>query len=183
MIAPLLLSLALAGAGDELPPDSLYHLEVPLEAASGELLELDAFRGRPVLVSLFYARCPHTCPMLISALERVDAALDDDERAALRVLLVSLTPERDTPDVLREVIAKRGIDEARWSLTRPRPEDLRALAAALSIRYRALPDGSVNHTGALVLLDREGRVAARTTSLLATDPTFLAAVKAHAREP
>ena len=61
---------------------------------------------------------------------------------------------------------------------------MRRTAAVLGIRYRALADGEFNHSSALVLLDGEGRVLARTEQLGAVpDPAFLAAVKAALAAP
>jgi protein SCO1/2 len=46
------------------------------------------------------------------------------------------------------------------------------------VRYRALADGEFNHTSALVLLDGEGRVVARTEKIGSVpDPEFLAEVR------
>ena len=63
-------------------------------------------------------------------------------------------------------------------LVRPEPQDVRAIAGLLGIRYRALADGEFNHTSALVLLDADGRVVARTERVGGLpDPAFLAAVR------
>ena len=75
-------------------------------------------------------------------------------------------------------MAERRLDATRWQLLQPRPEDLRALAGILGIRYRSLADGEFNHTTTLVLLDAEGRILARTDRLGADgDPEFMAAVR------
>ena len=60
---------------------------------------------------------------------------------------------------------------------------MRSVAALLGIRYRPLADGEFNHTSALVLLDAEGRIVARTEQVGSKpDPEFVAAVrKAAAR--
>ena len=48
----------------------------------------------------------------------------------------------------------------------------------LGIRYRELADGEFNHTSALVLLDSQGRVLARTERMGSQpDPEFLAVVR------
>jgi protein SCO1/2 len=45
------------------------------------------------------------------------------------------------------------------------------------VRYRQLADGEFNHTSALLLLDREGRIVARTEKIgSVADPDFVAAV-------
>jgi protein SCO1/2 len=46
------------------------------------------------------------------------------------------------------------------------------------VRYRKLADGDFNHTSALILLDADGRIIARTEKMGAVpDPEFLKAVK------
>ena len=47
----------------------------------------------------------------------------------------------------------------------------------LGVRYRQLADGGFNHTSALVLLDGDGRIVARTEKIgSVVDPEFIAAV-------
>ena len=72
-------------------------------------------------------------------------------------------------DVLRNVYQ---------SFSRTDEKGVRTLAALLGVRYRVLADGEFNHTSALILLDAEGRVVARTETLGSKpDPVFLAAVR------
>ena len=55
---------------------------------------------------------------------------------------------------------------------------MRRTAAVLGVRYRKLANGEFNHSSVLILLDREGRVLARTEKLGAVpDPAFVAKVK------
>ena len=56
---------------------------------------------------------------------------------------------------------------------------MRSVAGVLGIRYRELADGEFNHTSALVLLDAEGRIVARTDQVgTRPDPEFVAATRA-----
>ena len=55
---------------------------------------------------------------------------------------------------------------------------MREVAGLLGIRYRALADGEFNHTSALVLLDAEGRILARTEQMGSKpDPEFVQQVR------
>ena len=88
------------------------------------------------------------------------------------------------PAALKQVFDKRRLPADRWTLARTEAAGVRRLAAVLGIRYRPLADGEFNHTSALVLLDGEGRVLARTETLGSVpDPAFLAAVKAALAKP
>jgi protein SCO1/2 len=56
---------------------------------------------------------------------------------------------------------------------------VRSVAGVLDVRYRQLSDGEFNHTSALILLDANGRILARTEKMGSeVDPAFVAAVRA-----
>lgn len=148
-----------------LPEASLYNLHPTLVDQHARATALDLHRSHPVIVSMFYTSCPNACPMLISDIRGLEAGLSEDERSDLRVLLVSLDPARDTPAAMAEVVAKHGVDDARWTLVRSEPEEVREIAAALGIKYRPLADGEMNHSSLLTLLDRDGMPVARLEGL------------------
>jgi protein SCO1/2 len=139
---------------------SIYALKMTLTDQDGAKAGLDAFRGKPVFVGMFYGRCPSACPILISTIRSALAKVDPVTAADIRVLLVSFDPEHDTPDALRTIVAERGLD-ARWKLTSAPEDQVRELAAVLGIQYRQLPDGNFSHTSSIVLLDRSGAIDAR----------------------
>ncbi len=62
-------------------------------------------RGHPVLIAMFNATCPDACPLLIADLQRIEGELPSRIKADLRIVLVSLDPERDTPDALSPRLA------------------------------------------------------------------------------
>jgi protein SCO1/2 len=175
-------ALLLAGqalADKPLPGDSAYRLTDTYVDQDGRAFRLADRRGQVRLVSMFYTSCPYICPLIIDSAKGVEHALTPAERARLSILLVSLDPARDDPAALKRIATKRKLDPARWTLARTEAAGVRRTAAVLGIRYRALADGEFNHSSALVLLDGEGRVLARTETLgVQPDPAFLAAVKA-----
>ena len=180
LLAVLLLALPFTGqAADALPGDSVYLLDDAFSDQAGKPFKLADRRGRPQLVAMFYTSCRYICPLIVDSAKGVEHALSPAERARLGVLLVSLDPARDDTAALASVARKRQLDPARWTLARTDAGAVRRVAALLGVRYRALADGEFNHTSALVLLDAEGRVLARTERLgPVPDPAFLAAVKA-----
>jgi protein SCO1/2 len=127
---------------------------------------------------MFYTSCKFICPLIVDSGKAIEQSLSAEERTRLGVTLISLDPEHDTPDVLARMRRERDLDPARWTLARPDPRDVRAIAGLLGVRYRALAGGEFNHTTVLVLLDADGRVVARTEKVGGLpDPTFLAAVR------
>ena len=166
-------------AGGSLPGDSVYQLELPLTSQDGETRDWETLRGKPRLVSMFYTSCQYICPLIVDSGKALEHALTPAQRDRLGIVLISMDPARDEPAALSAVAAQRKLDPDRWLLASPREGDVRSVAGVLGIRYRELADGEFNHTSALVLLDAEGRIVARTDQVgTRPDPEFVAATRA-----
>lgn len=173
-LAVLLLAGA-AHAATPLPRDSVYQLAVPLTDQDGHSAPFAARRGTPQLVSMFYTSCTMVCPMIIDTMQATRRAAG--EPAGLQLLAVSFDPERDDVPALRRYAAAHKLDLRWWTLARTPPQDTRTLAALLGVQYRKLPDGDFNHSSAVLLLDADGRIVARSSIIGRTDPDFVAAVR------
>ena len=162
---------------DQLPSDSIYRLDVPLTTQDGRTAPLPSFAGQVRIVTMFYASCSYVCPMTIQTLKDLEASLSASERSQLRVLLVSVDPQRDTIDALASLAAKRELDLKRWSLTRAQASDVRKFAAVLGIQYRQLANKEFNHSTILTLVSRDGRILAKNNSTAVIDPQFSATLR------
>ncbi len=171
------LLLAVSAMALALPTDSVYQLQAQLNDQRGQSFALDAQRGHPVLVSMFYTNCQFVCPMLIDAARATEAALSPGQRQQLRLLFISFDPARDTPEVLAQMAKQRDLDPTRWTLARTDPATVRKIAALLKFQYRARPDGEFNHSAELILLDADGRIAARTSMLAGADDRVVQAIR------
>ncbi len=174
----LLLMLGFASArATELPGDSVYQLDASLVDQDGHALAFADGRGQPRLVSLFYSSCQYVCPMIIDTLRKTERALPPAQRAHLGVLLVSIDPDTDTPTALKRLAEQRHIETPRWRLARTDAATVRRLAAVLGIQYKQLGKADFSHSSALILLDAQGRIVARSEKLGEPEADFIAAVK------
>lgn len=161
-----------------LPGDSVYQLPLPLTDSQGQTRDWRALRGKPRLVAMFYTSCQYICPLIVESGKAVERQLTPAQQKRLGVVLISMDPARDDPAALRKVIDQRKLDATRWTLASPRLDDVRAVAGVLGIRYRQLADGGFNHSSALILVDAEGRIVARTEKIGSQpDPEFVAVVR------
>ena len=172
---------AIAGAAQPapaLPGDSIYQLPLPLTDSNGQTRDWRALRGKPRLVSMFYTSCQYICPLIVESGKAVERQLTPAQQKQLGVALISMDPARDDPAALKKVVEQRKLDATRWTLASPRADDVRAVAGVLGIRYRQLADGEFNHSSALILVDADGRILARTEKIGSQpDPDFVAAVR------
>jgi protein SCO1/2 len=143
---------------------------VELINQNGDLVELTDFHGKVVVMYFGYTYCPDLCPMTLAT---VDQALDQIGPAAddVQVVMVSVDPQRDTPEALGDYLANFNDDFV--GLTGS-PEDLAAVATIYGT-YFEIGEGDVdsgylvNHTSNLVVVDREGFLKLVMPPLVATD--------------
>lgn len=139
--------------------------DVELLNQDGKTIRLSDFRGKTVLLTFIYTRCPMPtfCPRLSSrfaAVER-DVAKDPKEYERTQLVSVSIDPKFDTPVVLRKYgLAYLGDDPkgfAHWSFAVPTPENLKKLAEAFALIYEE-EDNQIAHSMSTVLIDANGRL-------------------------
>lgn len=132
-------------------------IELPISTAGGPL-SLDAYRGRHLWVYFGYATCPDVCPMALGLLSGALSRLPPQWQGEVGVLFVSVDPERDTADRLRDYVAHfhPDIDAATGSHAQ-----LRDIAERYGVFYQHTPVESalgyvVDHSSATYLLGPEG---------------------------
>jgi protein SCO1/2 len=124
----------------------------------GQPFRLQDVRGRPVLLFFGYTSCPDMCPVTMS---RITGALSrvGKDASGVVTLFVSVDPRRDTPAVLKEYVGS--FSTPLVGLTGSE-EDLRRVAAAYHASFAFVSSGTpnylINHTSAIFLIDRQGRL-------------------------
>jgi len=177
----VLLFLAMSARAEApYPPQSIYNLPVKLTNQSGVTHGLDVHQGHPVLVTMFYGSCPMACPMLIDTLRTIERTVTPAQRAQLRMLMISIDPDRDTVQHLQTLAQERRLDASRWTLARTDEASVRKIAAVLNIQYRRLPDGGYNHSSIISLLTPQGEIARQSSMLGKADAALLEALAATA---
>ncbi len=79
-----------------------------LRDVRGRVIDIRDLRGHPVLVTFVYATCPDVCPLIMQNLKRVREQ-SGELGQSMRVLAVSVDPERDTRPVVRRFLASQGL--------------------------------------------------------------------------
>lgn len=121
---------------------------------TGRSVTLEDYRGKVVLLFYGFTHCPDVCPLTLSKLSRVTEGLGrkaDD----VQILLVTVDPERDTPEVLGEYVQRFG----------PRVSGLTGDSASLARAYEgygvySMTGGhhGMTHSSVVYGIDRAGRL-------------------------
>src|SRR5690606_35411137 len=74
---------------------------------TGRTVSLSDYRGKGVLLFFGYTTCPDVCPLTLTRLDRVLSEMGSDAED-VRVLLVTVDPENDTPATLARYVGRFG---------------------------------------------------------------------------
>jgi protein SCO1 len=141
----------------QIPDDSVYQLNSKWLDQDSKAIQLSDFGGKTQLVSMIYTHCLHTCPTIVSTMQAVELYLAKAGLQDVGFILVSLTPDSDTPEVLKAFAETRKLDLNKWRLLSGSDDSVRELAMAMDIKYQAIGD-EVNHANLITVLDGEGRI-------------------------
>ena len=128
-----------------------------LNAAGNQRVSLSEFRGKVVLLYFGYTHCPDVCPTTMADL-RVALSELDAKANEIQVIMVSVDPERDSPEWLADYVHR--FDERFLGLTGPL-DQITEIATAYGIRFfkhegTAATGYLIDHTAKVTVIDRQG---------------------------
>jgi len=136
---------------------SLYQLDATYTSDSGQTVSLGDFRGRPVVVTMFFASCGYACPLLVSDMTKIKEFLPAEIRDDVALVLVSFDVERDTPEALHQYKSDRMLDD-QWILLHGNDDAVSELAALLGVKYKLENNGMYSHSNLITVLNSEGEI-------------------------
>jgi len=120
------------------------------------------YLGKVYVVDFFFTRCPSICPMMTTNLVSIQNSFKENEDFGIASF--SITPQFDTPYILREYVEKYGINDKGWNLLTGDKDAVYVLAnAGFNIFAAEMPDvpGGFEHSGLFALVDKNGYLRSR----------------------
>jgi protein SCO1/2 len=139
-------------------PDAPEAPAFTLTDHNGETRSLSDFRGAPVLLFFGFTNCPDVCPLTLSTVGR---AIEEEGLSAeeVRVLLVTVDPENDTPERMKEYVESFGPWNVGLTASEEALEAVQAdygVYAIESMDHGGMP--MLAHTTQVFGIDRAGRL-------------------------
>ena len=126
----------------------------------GTPVDESLLKGKWSAVFFGYTYCPDVCPATLQTLQAASEQLGPDGRN-LQVVLISVDPERDTPEAMRSYLSSFRFPGGVQGLTGT-PEQVQAAVKAYrgySARRGEGADYLMDHTSTIYLMDPRGRFA------------------------
>jgi protein SCO1/2 len=126
---------------------------------NGQPRALSDFHGKVVVVFFGFTHCPDVCPTTLAELARAVKQLGPDGER-VQVLMVTVDPERDTPEVLKQYVT--ALDPHFVGLTGD-PDAIARTAREFKVFYQKSPGAtpetySVDHSSGSYVFDPQGRL-------------------------
>lgn len=90
------------------PPKQAPALQ--LKDSTGKPFDISEHRGKVVLLTWLYVKCPDVCPLIVSNLKVAQTKLGAKAKD-LVIVAVSTDPERDTPKAVNKFLEARGMED------------------------------------------------------------------------
>jgi protein SCO1/2 len=141
------------------PPKEAFDFH--LTDQNGQAFELSQLKGKIALFSFGFTHCPNVCPTTLSELAKIYRQLPEKDRAKVQVLFITIDPERDHVDQMKEYVPY--FDGTFIGLTGA-PDQIAQAAKAYGVFYEKAPNAGnpadvyfMNHSAYIYLVDPNGK--------------------------
>ena len=129
-----------------------------LTSQDGMPVALADFHGKAVAVTFIYTGCPDICPLLTQKMVAVQDSLGALFGDKIDFVSISLDPERDTPEVLKDYAQIWGAKPEGSSFLTGSLEAVRDVTRRYGVFFAKKKDGSVEHSQLTTLIDADGQI-------------------------
>ncbi len=127
---------------------------------AGRVVRLADLRGKAVLMTFIYTRCPVPtfCPRMSANFKALQTRLVPVFGDRVQLLSITIDPAHDTPEVFRAYAIRQGADPDRWRFLTGSPETLSTVAATFGLFSEPELNGTLNHSLVTALIGPDGRL-------------------------
>lgn len=126
---------------------------------NGKIISQKDYENTIYVADFFFTTCPTICPKMTDNMVWLQNQLKNNPE--VKLLSFSVTPDIDTPEVLKKYAIEKGVDDTRWNLVTGEKKDIYYLARK---SYLAVKTGKPEelydmvHTENFILVDKNKRI-------------------------
>jgi len=153
--------------GEFIPHFAFYNQD-------GQVIQSPGLRGSMVVVNFIFTRCamPNMCPASTERMARLQHQIKEAGIEKVRMVSISLDPEYDTPGILKQYAADKGIDTANFDFLTGSPRAISDVLQQFGIQTFD-KQGILKHNMATLLVNEKGKIIFRRNgSLWSVDEFF-----------
>lgn len=107
---------------------------------------------------MIYTSCKAACPRLVADMRHIEERILRSNKDNVKFILVSIDPEVDTPERLKEFSIENKMTGKHWSFLRSNEEQTREFAAVLAVNYKKISPIDFSHSNIISVFNEEGEM-------------------------
>ena|SRR6218665_344478 len=137
---------------------SIYNLPSKWTTQDGKDIELKSLRGNVLVMVMIYTSCKAACPRLVADMRDIESKLDKKYKQKVKLILVSIDPNTDTPEKLKSFAIENKMNQDPWIFLRSTEENTREFAAVLAVNYKKISPIDFSHSNIISVFNPEGEL-------------------------
>ena len=138
---------------DEISDESIFNLTSKWTNQNQETFELKELKGDVLVMVMIYTSCKAACPRLVADMRNIEKETGND---GIKFVMVSIDPETDTPERLKEFAIENHMDSDQWVFLNGSVDDVREFANVLSVKYKSISPIDFSHSNIISVFDQQG---------------------------
>jgi protein SCO1 len=138
---------------------SIYNLPSKWTNQNAQNIEMKDLRGKVLVMVMIYTSCKAACPRLVADMRNIESRLPENIKRNVKLVLISIDPETDTPKKLKEFAIANKMNNDQWVFLRSTEENTREFAAVLAVNYKKIAPLDFSHSNIISIFTAEGELA------------------------
>ena len=141
--------------------ESIFFLDSKWENQDGKTLQLKDLKRKNLVVVLIFTSCTTSCPLLVADMQKIHDKIDKNKLKDTSLVLVSIDPKNDTPQVLKKFAQDRNMYGDPWIFLRSNEESTREFANVLAVNYKQISPIAFSHSNIISVFDKNGELVSQ----------------------
>lgn len=137
---------------------SIYNLPSKWTTQNSQDIEMKDLKGNVLVMVMIYTSCKAACPRLVADMRSIDEKIPADIKKNVKLVLVSIDPETDTPKRLKEFSIENKMEGEQWLFLRSSEKNTREFAAVLAVNYKKITPLDFSHSNIISVFNSNGEL-------------------------
>lgn len=143
---------------EEISDLSIFNLKSTWTNQNGEDLQFEDLKGDVLVTVMIYTSCKAACPRLVADMRNIEARLSKKTKERVKMVMVSIDPNTDTPERLKTFAEENVMDKHPWVFLRSSEDNTREFAAVVAVNYMKISPIDFSHSNIITVFNDQGEM-------------------------
>ena len=149
--------------------DSIFLLDSKWQNQDGKEIQLKDLKGKNLVMVMIFTSCQTACPLLVADMKKVAAKITKEKLKNTSMVLITIDPTNDTPEVLKQYAQKRNMYGEPWIFLRSDLESTREFANVLAVKYKKITPIIFSHSNIISIFNKNGEMVSQEEGTVNSD--------------